>query len=82
MHDRVDAFDGAAECVGVADVADDELDLGGEVFGPLAAAVYLRREVVERAHAVPVREQLVGEVRADEAGPARDEDRLGHDAPG
>jgi hypothetical protein len=37
--------------------------------------VHLRREVVERADPVAVREQLVGEVRADEAGAAGDEDR-------
>jgi hypothetical protein len=37
--------------------------------------VYLRSELVERADAVAVREELVGEVRADEAGAAGDEDR-------
>jgi hypothetical protein len=74
VDDCVDPLDGPCDRVGVADVADEELDLRAEVFGPLGARVDLRREVVERADAVAVREQFVGEVRADEAGAAGDED--------
>jgi hypothetical protein len=36
--------------------------------------VNLRRQVVERPHAIAAREKLVGEMRADEARTARDED--------
>ena len=74
MDDRIDAGESPADRVGVANVADLELHVRGEVAGPAAGAVNLRREIVERAHAVAAREQLVGEVRADEARPAGDED--------
>ena len=60
--------------VGIANVSDLELDVRREVLGPGDAFMNLRRQVVERADAVSVREQLVGEVRADEARAAGDED--------
>ena len=66
----------AADCVGVTDVADDELDIGIEVCGPRRRAVHLLDEAVERTNAMPLRKELVGEVRADEAGTARDQDQF------
>ena len=60
----------------VADVADLKLDVRGEILRPAAVAVHLRLERVERPHTVPAREQLVGEMRADEARAARDQDLL------
>jgi hypothetical protein len=36
------------------------------------------REIVEDSHGVPSGQQGVGEVRADEPGPACDDDRLAH----
>ena len=55
--------------LGVADVADDELDPG---------ALEVRRvagigQLVEHAYVVARREEPLGEVGADEAGPACDE---------
>ena len=76
MHDRVDAVERAANRIGVAHVADDELDVGGEILGPRHVAVHLRDQRVERAHAIAAREQRVGEMRADEARAARDENVL------
>src|SRR5687767_10627361 len=78
VPDGVDAFDRAADGVGVADVAVDQLDVLVEVPRPLAvaparacacatAAVDLRAQEVERADLVVVSEQFVGEVRADES---------------
>ena len=74
MDDGVDAVERAPDRVGVADVSDLELDVGREVVRASRALVHLRRQVVECAHAISAREQLVGEVRADEARAARDED--------
>src|SRR2546426_10871368 len=54
VYDRVDAVDGPRDRVGIANVADEQLDLGTEVLRPLPAAVHLRREVVEHADALPV----------------------------
>jgi hypothetical protein len=62
MDDHVDTGEGLPHRVGIAHVADPKLDVGSEISGPRAAAVHLRREIVERAYAVAAREQLVGEV--------------------
>ena len=75
MDDGIDAVERPPHRLRVAHVADLQLDVGREVLRPPGAAVHLRGEVVERAHAVPAREQLVGEMRADEARAAGDEDR-------
>ena len=74
MDDGVDSVECAPHGVGVANVSDLKLDVRREVLGPNDPFVNLRRQVVERADAVSVREQLVGEVRADEARAAGDED--------
>jgi hypothetical protein len=73
MHDRIHALQGASHGVGVADVPNLELHVGGEIVRR-RARVNLRRQVVERPYAVAAREKLVGEMRADEACTARDED--------
>ena len=54
--------------VGVADVARVEVRPGRDIR-PAP-----RREIVEHRHLVPAREQVGGDVRADEAGPAGDQD--------
>ena len=73
--DGVDALERAPDGLVVADVADLELDRRVEVVRPLPVRVDLRIEVVERPNLVPLREQPVGQVRADEAGAAGDQDR-------
>src|SRR5262249_11839568 len=57
-----------------ADGARAERARGVEVGRPRRVPVHLRVEVVERTHLVSLGKQAVGEVRADEAGPARDQD--------
>ena len=78
VDDRVGAVERAAHGLGVADVADHELHLRAQVVRPRPALVHLLGEVVERPHAVPAGEQRVGEVRADEARAAGDQDELSH----
>lgn len=76
MEDGVDAVERPFDRRRVPHVSDDELDVRGEVRGPPAiAAMNLRCQVqvIERAYAIPVREQLVGQVRADEAGATGDQ---------
>ncbi len=77
MDDGVDPVDRAADDVGVAHVAGNQLDVSVQIVGPLGAVVHLLDEAVEHAHAVSGSDELVGEVRADEAGSAGDEDALG-----
>jgi hypothetical protein len=74
VDDRVDAVEGIPHRITVAHVAGLELHLRVEVVRRLAVRVHLRVEVVERAHLVAVGEEPVGEVRADEAGAAGDQD--------
>jgi len=74
VDDGVDTVERAPDRLSIADVSDLELDVGREVVRASGAFVNLRRQVVECAHAIPAREQLVGEVRADEARATRDED--------
>ena len=78
VDDGVDAVERAADGVAVANIADLQLDILGEVVGSRAIAVHLRRQVVERTHAVAAGEQLVGQVGADEPRTAGDQDRLRH----
>ena len=77
MDDRIDADERTAERIDVAHVAHLKLDVGGEIVGASRSFVHLRRQIVERADAIAAGEQLVGEMRADEARASRDEDRLG-----
>jgi hypothetical protein len=59
----------------VAHVAAHQLDLGSEVGrAPLRLAVDLGQQAVEDPDPVPPLQQEVGEVRADEAGAAGDQD--------
>ena len=76
MRNRVDAVEGSPQNVRVADVAAHELDVRGEVLGPPCLTVHLRDQRVEGAYAVPAPEQLVCQMRADEARAARDENGL------
>jgi hypothetical protein len=76
MDDGVDAVERPADSAGVAHVTHDELDIRIEVRGPRGRAVHLLDEAVERTDAMPLRKELVGEVRADEAGAARDQDQF------
>ena len=78
MDDRVGAVERTAHGLGVADVADGELHLAAQVVRPRGTLVHLLGEVVERPHAIAAREQGVGEVRADEARAAGDQDELSH----
>ena len=74
MDDGVDAVEGFAHGVAVADVAGNELDLGVEVVGPLPLRMHLRVEVVERAQGVSLGQQPIGQMGADEPCPACDQD--------
>jgi hypothetical protein len=82
--DRVDAVERPVHRAAVAHVAHHQLDLGIEVLGaaPVGGrvAVHLLRERVERPHAMAVSQEQVGEVRADEARAAGDQDGLPHGA--
>jgi hypothetical protein len=72
--DGVDAVQRAADGRLVPDVAAYELD--GRVEVPRTAgigAVHLRGQVVERAHAMALAQEFVGQVRSDEPCAARDE---------
>ena len=69
VHDGVAALERPCDRLAVADVADLQLDLRVEVGGR-HAAVHLLDEAVEHAHAVPGAQQLVRQVRPDEAAAA------------
>ncbi len=77
MDDRIDAVERATQRIDVAHVAHLQIDVGREIVGTRSSLVDLRRQIVERADAIPAREQLVGDMRADEARASGDEDRLG-----
>ena len=72
MADRVDAVQRPPTAQRVADIGDDQLGRGGPVAGP--AVVHGRGERVQAADVVPGGERRVGDVRADEAGRAGDQD--------
>ena len=78
VDDGIHAFERAADDLGVADVAGDKPDLGVEVVGSVRVAVHLFDQHVEGAHGVAGSQQLVGEVGADEARTAGDQDALSH----
>jgi hypothetical protein len=66
----------------IAHVADHEIDATIEIRWSAARAVYLRDECIERADAVATREQLVCEMRPDEAGSSGDQNpSLPHESP-
>jgi hypothetical protein len=79
VADGVDADEGLVDGAGVEHVADAQVDLGGEVGGADGVGtVHVRDEGVEDAHAMAAAQELVGQVGADEAGAAGDEDEFGH----
>ena len=60
-------------------IADTFTDSLGRLTGEVpAATVYLLAQVVEHAHPITLRQQRIGHMRADEAGPAGDEHALTH----
>jgi len=73
VHDGVDTVERTPDSFMVADVSDLQLDLAVEVIGPAADGMNLGIEVVEGSDLVPLGQKPVGEVRADEAGAAGDE---------
>ena len=73
VHDGVDTVECAPDRFMVADISDLQLDLAVEVIGPLAGRMNLGVEVVERSNLVALGQKPVGEMRADEAGAAGDE---------
>jgi hypothetical protein len=83
MHDRVDPRERAAHDHRIADVPDQQIDVGIQVHGARAAlAMHLRHERIQRAHPRAAREEMIGEMGTDESGPSRDEDPLrGHCGP-
>ena len=79
MKDDVDTGEDLAETIGVANIADDELGVGGKIVGG-AGGMHLGGEVVEDANVVPGGEEAIGEMRADEAGTTGDKDLFAHKA--
>ena len=79
VEDHVGVAQQRRERVGVTDVAADQsmrrIEIGRSRSG---LAVDLRFEVVEERDVVPARGQGIGQVRADEAGAAGDQDAFGH----
>jgi hypothetical protein len=74
MEDSVDALKGAADVVRAPHIADTKIDVRVEVRRARSrVAMDLRRQVVEDADAVAMTQELVGEVRSDKAGAARDQ---------
>jgi hypothetical protein len=79
MKNRIDAREGAANGLRITHVADDQLDIVCEIFGPSRRfAVHLRREVVERAHVISAAQQLVREMRSNESCAAGDQNPFAH----
>ena len=70
MDDCIHSVESAPDHFGIANVTDD---IGRN---HISALVHLRNETVEHTDALAARAQLVGEVRADEAGAAGYEDVL------
>ena len=73
VEDRVDAVERPPHHLGGAEVTGDQVDLGVQVRGSHGLAVHLLDEAVERTHVVARADELVRQMGADEAGPARDE---------
>lgn len=74
MIDGVDVFERAADGSRVANVTVHQLDGRVEIGGPLRSRpMNLWGQEVERSHLVPPIDEIVGDVRANEAGAARDQ---------
>ena len=77
MENGVDALERAANGGAIAHVADEQLDVHGEILrAPAVLSVDLRRQAIERAHRVAAREQLVGKMGPYETGSAGNQDSL------
>ncbi len=81
VDDAVHAAQRARQRRLVAHVAAQQLDLRVEIPGPRPRAVDLRDQAVEGAHPVAARQERAGEVSADEAGAAGDQDGFRHVVP-
>ena len=81
MNDGVDAFECTSDGVGIADVPDLQLHVRRQIRGTAVSPVHLLRQVVKRANAMTALEQLIGQMRADEACTSRDQDRFAHATP-
>ena len=77
VHHVIDSAQRAPNRRWIAHVGADELDLVLEIGRPLAGAVDLRLEVVERPHLVSETQQMPGQMRSDEPGPTSDQHSLG-----
>jgi hypothetical protein len=74
MDDAVDAIERAGDDVFVANIADDQFGIVGEIVGPLAIAVDLLDQAVEHADLVAAPEQLLRNRPSNKASAARYED--------
>lgn len=80
MIDRVDAIEGAIDGIAIAEIPDHQFDVGGEVVGAFEVfAVDLGKEGIEGNDVVAVLQEFVGDVGANEAGAAGEENSFGHD---
>jgi hypothetical protein len=77
MHDHVDAVERTRHHGLVAHVATDALDAGVEPRRP-TVGVHLGVEIVEHAHGVAPRHEMIGKKRPDETGATGDENPLRH----
>ncbi len=78
----IDALQGAGDVVLVANVSDDQVDIGIEIFWRGAArAMNLRRQNIEGTDLVTMFEQFVGQMRTNETGPAGDQNAFAHASP-
>lgn len=69
VEHAVHSFERSLKDLNVADVGVNELGIGIEVFTPTGA------EIIDHPNPLPVRDESVGYVRADEPRPASDGDR-------
>ena len=79
MDDRIDAGQRALDRARVPDIARHALDLGVQIRGPGAPLpMDLGIQNVEDPHPVALPEQLIAEMRSDEARAARNQHTSGH----
>src|SRR5205085_7012067 len=76
---HLQAIHGAGHGGEIGDVGANKFGVRGAISGQVPG-VDLRRQIVEDAHTVAAGEKSISQVRADEAGPASDQDVLSHRA--
>jgi hypothetical protein len=72
VYHRIDASERTRDDVLVADVANNELRIFGQVFGPLKVAVHLLDQAIEHPHLVSPPKKLACYGAADKSGTSRD----------